>query len=47
MYIYIQFFYNQIYEKFRIIVNKVFEVLTMRTPPDYEKLSDDDDTAIV
>ena len=38
MYIFLQ----SIYKNFQVIINKIFETLTMRTGPDYEKLSDDE-----
>ena len=36
MYIFLQ----SIYKNFQVIINKIFETLTMRTGPDYDKLSD-------
>ena len=43
MYIFLQ----SIYENFRVIINKIFETLSMRTAPDYEKLSNDVNDGIV
>ena len=37
-------FIQNLYHKFKILINTIFETLTMRTPPEYDKLSDDDDT---
>ena len=36
-------FLQAIYNIFRETINKIFETLTMRTPPDYEKLSEQED----
>lgn len=39
MYILLQ----SIYENLRIIINKIFETLAMRTGPDYERVPDDNE----
>lgn len=38
--------FQSLYENFRIIINKIFQTLAMRTPPDYEELSDDDNKIV-
>ena len=42
MYEFLQILYNN----FREVIQKIFETLSMRTSPDYEKLSEDGDETV-
>jgi hypothetical protein len=39
-------FLQILYSNFREVIQKIFETLTMRTPPDYEKLSEDGEESV-
>jgi hypothetical protein len=39
-------FIQNLYHKFKKLMNTIFETLTMRTPPEYQEIYDDDDNII-
>jgi hypothetical protein len=37
---------QKLYVKFKILINSIFETISMRSGPEYDKLSDDDNSLV-